>query len=84
MPSPITSVQDLGRHLRQYRKTLGLTQKDLNDRFKLRQGTISAIENGTPGITLETFFQVMTALELGVYLAPRPPLVPLDREDFWS
>ncbi len=84
MTPAITSVEDLGRYLRKYRKEHGHTQNDLSKKFKLRRATLSSIENGTAGVTMGTFFHVMTALNLALYLDERPPLTALDNEEAWS
>ncbi len=84
MSAPITSVDALGRYLREYRTQQGLTQKDLGERFKLRPATVSALENGTAGVTLETLFQVMAALDLALYVEQRPAVIPTDNQALWS
>jgi len=70
MKSVIRSTQALGAHIRRIRKELGLTQAELGSRTKLRQATISALENGE-GATLDTLFAVITILKLELVFATR-------------
>ena len=69
--TPITSPKDLGRVLKMQRKKLGLTQIEAGEKFNLTQKTVSNIENGRPGVQLETLFRLMSALNLEIHLEPR-------------
>jgi len=69
--TPITSPEDLGRALKMYRKKLHLTQIEAGGKFNLTQKTVSNIENGRPGVQLETLFRLMSALNLEIHLEPR-------------
>lgn len=68
---PITSAEDLGRSLKMQRKLLGLTQIQAGNKFNLTQKTVSNIENGRPGVQLDTLFRLLSALNLEMYLGPR-------------
>lgn len=70
MKSVIRSTQALGAHIRRMRKESGLTQAELGSRTKLRQATISSLENGE-GATLDTLFAVITILKLELVLTTR-------------
>jgi len=68
---PITSPNILGRALRQHRNKLGLTQKQVGSKFNIRQASISKIETGSPGVSLDTLFRLMSALNLEMHLQHR-------------
>lgn len=68
---PITSPEDLGRALKMRRKKLSLTQVEAGEKFNLTQKTVSNIENGRPGVQLDTLFRLMSALNLEIHLQPR-------------
>ena len=68
---PVTSSETLGKVLRHYRKKLNLTQTEAGKKFNLSQKTVSNIENGLSGVTLETLFKLMSALGLEMHLEPR-------------
>jgi HTH-type transcriptional regulator / antitoxin HipB len=65
-----TSKQ-VGDAVRRRRRSQRLTQKDLGDKTKLRQATISGLEAGEPGTQLRTLFDVITALDLELVIRPR-------------
>lgn len=69
--TPITSPKDLGRALKMQRKKRSLTQIEAGKKFNLTQKTVSNIENGRPGVQLETLFRLMSALNLEIHLEPR-------------
>ena len=78
---PITSPEDLGRVLKMHRKRLSLTQIEAGKKFNLTQKTVSNIENGRPGVQLETLFRLMSALNLEIHLEPRD--TPYEGEAPW-
>jgi HTH-type transcriptional regulator/antitoxin HipB len=57
--------------VRRRRRSQDLTQKDLGDRTRLRQATISGLEGGEPGTQLRTLFSVIAALDLELVIRPR-------------
>jgi len=79
--TPITSPEDLGRVLKMYRKNLHLTQIEAGGKFNLTQKTVSNIENGRPGVQLETLFRLMSALNLEIHLESRDK--PYEGEAPW-
>lgn len=48
-----------------------MTQAALGTRTRLRQGTISRLENGEPKTQLQTLINVLTALDLELVVRPR-------------
>ena len=68
---PIRSSIDLGLALASLRKGKGWTQQSLAQKAGLRQATISRLENGVPGTTLETLLRVCAALGLDIGLTSR-------------
>lgn len=65
-----TSIQ-LGAAIRRRRRILKLSQQEVGDRIRLRQATISALENGKPGTRMRTLLDVMTALGLEIVVRER-------------
>ena len=63
--------KQLGTVLQRYRKATGLTQEALAARIRLRQATISALENSATNARLGTLFDTMAALNLELVLRPR-------------
>jgi HTH-type transcriptional regulator / antitoxin HipB len=63
--------KQVGEALRRRRRSQGLKQKDLGDRTKLRQATISGLEAGEPGTQLRTLFDVLAALNMELVIRPR-------------
>jgi HTH-type transcriptional regulator/antitoxin HipB len=63
--------KQVGDAVRRRRRSQRLTQKDLGDKTKLRQATISGLEAGEPGTQLRTLFDVITALDLELVIRPR-------------
>lgn len=65
-----TSKQ-IGAAIRRRRRKAGLSQSDLGAKTKLRQATISALENGESGTRLRTLIDVMAALDLELVIQER-------------
>ena len=65
-----TSKQ-IGAAIRRRRRLLNLSQGELGAKTKLRQATISALENGEPGARLRTLIDVMVALGLELVICER-------------
>jgi HTH-type transcriptional regulator/antitoxin HipB len=72
-----------GEAVRRRRRALGMTQKDIAAKTKLRPATISALEAGEPGTQLRTLFDVLTALEMEVVVRPRTKASPDKIEDLF-
>jgi HTH-type transcriptional regulator/antitoxin HipB len=68
---PIRSAGQLGALIREERVRRGLTQQQLADLTGTGQKTISRIENGNEGATLETVFRLLAVLQLQIGFSPR-------------
>ena len=64
MEQLVRSRKQMGAAIRRRRRILRLSQKDVGVKAFLRQATISALENGEPGIRMGTILDVITALDL--------------------
>ena len=67
----VRSENELGRALQRARKLSDLTQVNLADRVRIKQSTISSLENGNPGTTLRTLMLVLSAMDLELVLRTR-------------
>jgi HTH-type transcriptional regulator / antitoxin HipB len=63
--------KQVGEAVRRRRRSLGVTQKDIAGKTKLREATISGVEAGEPGTQLRTLFDILTALDMEVVFRPR-------------
>lgn len=63
--------RQIGAAIRRRRRGAGLTQEALGARTRLRQATVSALENGEPGTQLGTLVDVMAALGLELVIRER-------------
>jgi len=63
--------KQLGTVLQRYRKAGGLSQEALAARVRLRQATISALENSATNARLGTLFDMLAALNLELVVRPR-------------
>lgn len=61
------TLEVLGQRLMQIRETLGLTQKELADKFNKTQNTISLIENGKSA-SINTLLPLLTYYSQYIYL----------------
>ena len=68
---PIRSAGQLGALIREERVRRNLTQQELADLTGTGQKTISRIENGNEGATLETVFRLLAVLQLQIQFSPR-------------
>lgn len=71
MDQIIRTTKQLGAAIRRYRRGAGLSQAELGAKIKLRQATISALEQGEPGTELRTLIDVMGALGLEIVVRDR-------------
>ena len=62
---------DIGHALRQARRRMKWTQRQLSENSGIRQETISRVENGSPGTRLETLFDLCAALNLELIITER-------------
>jgi HTH-type transcriptional regulator / antitoxin HipB len=63
--------KQLGAAIRRQRRALGLSQTTLGAKTRLRQATISGLENGEPGTELRTLVEVLAALGLELVVRER-------------
>lgn len=63
--------KQLGTLLRRRRRELGLSQEALASRIRLRQATVSALENSAADSRLATLFDTLSALDLELLVRPR-------------
>jgi HTH-type transcriptional regulator/antitoxin HipB len=68
---PVRSAHQLGALIREERIRRNLTQQELADLAGTGQKTISRIENGHEGATLETVFRLLAVLQLQIRFSPR-------------
>lgn len=59
----ITSLEALGATIRSKRKRSRLSQEDLGQSIGVHQTTLSAIENGSSRVRLDTLLRVLSALD---------------------
>lgn len=77
----VRSENELGRALQRARKLSDLTQVNLADRVRIKQSTISSLENGNPGTTLRTLMLVLSAMDLELVLRARSGSDDIDWEN---
>ncbi|MBN9787409.1 transcriptional regulator [Pseudonocardia sp. TMWB2A] len=73
----------LGHALRLYRKRAGLTQTQLATKSRLRQATVSQIENGHGATKFDTIVTILMVLDLELTIRPRTQSSPQDIEDIF-
>ena len=71
MKNTIRTPEELGQALRRCRKALDLSQEDLSDMTKHTQSTVSELENGKPGVKVQTIFDILSVLKLEFKLYSR-------------
>ena len=67
----VRSEVELGNAVRRIRKVRDLTQAEVGDRVRLRQGTISSMESGNPNSRIDTLMSVLQALDLEIIIRSR-------------
>ncbi|QRN04256.1 helix-turn-helix domain-containing protein [Legionella sp. MW5194] len=65
------NTNELAILLRERRKKLQLTQKEMGERVGLKQKTISALENNPENASIRTLQRVLAALEMDMQLTPK-------------
>jgi len=68
----ITTIRALGRALRDRRRSRRLTQRQIAEASGIAQPTISNVERGETGVSLQTLLRLLSALDLELVLRPRP------------
>jgi HTH-type transcriptional regulator / antitoxin HipB len=71
MNTVVRTPPHIGAAIRRQRKLKGLTQTQLGEKTKLRQATISQLENGEGGAQLKTLTDVLAALNLELVIQDR-------------
>ena len=64
----------LGRAVRDARRRQGLTQRNVAEKAGIGQPTVSNVERGTQGVTLDTLLRILSTLRLELILQDRAPL----------
>lgn len=67
----VRSEVELGNAMRRIRKLKDMTQAEVGDRVRLRQGTISSMESGNPNSRIDTLMSVLQALDLEIIIRSR-------------
>ena len=75
--------KQIGQALQRIRHRSHLTQGELGVRSGLWQETISKVESGVGGTKLETFCDILAALDLELMIIPRRKSTPSDIEDMF-
>jgi len=78
------TTKQLAAFIRRTRRQQGLTQAQLGGKVKLRQATISKLEAGEGEILLQTFMDVLAALNLELVIRPRTTASSADIEELLS
>jgi HTH-type transcriptional regulator / antitoxin HipB len=77
----IGSVDDLGRHVREQRRSIGLTQQELAERAGVSRRWLSGLEAGKASAEIGLVLRVIAAL--GMYADVRPaPRPDIDLDDY--
>lgn len=72
MSQIVTTSKQLGQSLKRYRNIKKLTQKELAEEANLGQKSISFIEQGKPGVRLDTLFKLLSELDLEIIIQHKP------------
>lgn len=64
MEQIVYSPQSLGQSINRKRKLMKINQKEAGLPFGIAQSVVSSIENGVPGIHIDTIFRMLAALDL--------------------
>ena len=67
----ISTTKQLGAYLKDVRLDNEFSQTDVAKKVGLRQGTVSSFELRAGSTKLETFFKLLSALELDCEITPR-------------
>ncbi len=86
IPSSYEIVEELGRAYKKYRRSIGLSQKDIHDKTGVAMSTISSFENGRgQGLSLAHFTSMLNALGLKDGLQSIVPEVSaIDLQKLWE
>jgi HTH-type transcriptional regulator / antitoxin HipB len=67
----IHSLQELAEFAKDHRSRKKLSQAEVGDRVGLRQKTVSAFESKPESTKLDTFFRLLSALDLELQIVPK-------------
>lgn len=67
----ITSTEQLSAFLKDIRLSEHLSQSDVAKKVGIRQDTVSSFELKASSTKMETFFKILSALELDIEITPR-------------
>ncbi|GLK46164.1 MULTISPECIES: helix-turn-helix domain-containing protein [Novosphingobium] len=71
MEQVVRLASQLGALLQTERRRRSMSQADLAGKVGTHQKTISAVENGSEGVKLETLLGIIAALDLDMQIVPR-------------
>jgi len=83
MQNLILTPFQLAYYLKSRRKSLNLTQKQAGELVGLLHKTISALESHPERCSLESFFKLVSALEIEMLLQPKPLPDEETEKDEW-
>jgi len=83
MQNLILTPFQLAYYLKSRRKSLNLTQKQAGELVGLLPKTISALESHPERCSLESFFKLLSALEIEMLLQPKPLIDEETEKDEW-
>lgn len=75
----ITTAKQLSNYMQDIRLAQGLSQAKVGEQIGLRQGTVSNFEKNPESTKLETFFKLLSVLELEIELKPRNNFNPRNK-----
>ena len=79
----IHSAYELALLIRNRRKQLKLTQKEMSELVGLQQKTISAMENNPENARITTLLRVLSALNININLSPKEESDNIQWVDEW-
>jgi HTH-type transcriptional regulator / antitoxin HipB len=78
----IHSTNELAEFVKDHRHRQKLSQLEVSDRVGLRQKTVSAFESRPESTKLDTFFKLLSALDLELQIIPKGS--PRDTTKGWE
>ncbi|MFT6985491.1 MAG: HTH-type transcriptional regulator/antitoxin HipB [Psychromonas sp.] len=78
----ITNTKQLSAYLKDLRLDDGLSQTDVARKVGIRQDTVSSFELRPDATKMETFFKLLSALDLDIEITPRNPEHVNDASDW--
>jgi HTH-type transcriptional regulator/antitoxin HipB len=80
----ITTTQQLSAYLKDVRLSDKKSQADVANKVGIRQDTVSSFERSPESTKLETFFKLLSALELELSIQPRNSSTEQDNASAWK